>query len=68
MGKIKESQLREYTGHSFRLGRPLFSAVDCLLLDIGSTFLKSLSGIMNDHGLLEVKEPCHKNSILCTRI
>jgi hypothetical protein len=38
-----------------------------LLLNIGSMFLKSLSGIMNDHGVVEIKQHWHKNSILCTR-
>jgi hypothetical protein len=55
MGKNKESQLRESTWHSLSLERPLFPAVHYLLLEIGSMFLKSLSGIMNDHGLVGVK-------------
>jgi hypothetical protein len=46
------SQLKDYTWHSLSLGSPLFLAVHCLWLDIGSTFLESLSGIMNDHGLV----------------
>jgi hypothetical protein len=29
-------------------------------------FLESLSGIMNNHGPVEVKQSCHKNSIFCT--
>jgi hypothetical protein len=61
-----EPQLREYTWHSLSPERPLFPAVHCLWLEIGSTFLKFLSGIMNDHGLVEVKESCHKNSMLST--
>jgi hypothetical protein len=67
MGKNKESQLRESTWHSLSLERPLLPAVHYLLLEIGSMFLKSLSGIMNDHGLVGVKQPCHRNNIVCRR-
>jgi hypothetical protein len=38
-----------------------------LLLEIGSTFQKFVSGIMNNHGLVEVKQHWLKNSILCSR-
>jgi hypothetical protein len=56
MGMNKGSQQREDTGHPLSPGRHLFTAVDVLLLDYGSTFWKSLSGIMNNHGLVKVKQ------------
>jgi hypothetical protein len=46
-GKNKVSQQREGPWHPLSSGRPRFPAVCCSLLEIGSTFPKSLRGIMN---------------------
>jgi hypothetical protein len=53
--KNKGSHQREDPWHPFSAERPLFSAVLHLLLEIGSTFLKILSGIMCDPGLVDIK-------------
>jgi hypothetical protein len=56
MRKNKESQLTEDAWYPLSPGTALFPGVHCLLLNIGSMFLKSLSGIMNDHGVVEIKQ------------
>jgi hypothetical protein len=63
----KGIQQRKDSWHPLSPGRSGFPAVHCLLLEIGSMFRKSLSVIMNNHGLDEVKQHWHKNSIICTR-
>jgi hypothetical protein len=55
MGKNKESRQREDQWHLLNPGRPLFPTVGCSLLEIGNMFPKSLSGIMNDPGLVDIK-------------
>jgi hypothetical protein len=55
MGKNKDSQERESPWHPLSPGRPLFPAVRCSLLEVGSIILKSLSGTMNNPGLVDIK-------------
>jgi hypothetical protein len=55
IGKIKESKQREDPWHPLSPGRSLFPAVCCSLLEIGNTFPKCLSGIMNNPGLVDIK-------------
>jgi hypothetical protein len=55
MGKNKGFQQREDPWHPLSPGRPLFPAVRCSLLEVGSIILKSLSGTMNNPGLVDIK-------------